>query len=435
MQTIFTSGSSANRLLLLTPSFRVGLLFCFFFCSGAVFCFAQKSFSSTEVLSQITNYPGKALLYNSTQSLKNSKQGMPVIEQMQFRTSTNRMDANRQSYQFRMGFNTKEMRELHSKKIRTNIHLYEIKDQLLQEKQLINKYECIAKWYFAENQLEGLNEKRILLEDQKTIYKKMMANSLELDIDKLLRTEEDLQELDQEILRSQNEKEFCIKQLFPEEKNPQQITLIKSNWISLQTMQGVLEKAAASPTLTLDQVNQQGDIEQARIDYDFEVAKTNKILDFVQLRYDGRDNLAVQQEFGLGLGLNIPYKSNNRLRINEAQLDVFDEELRLELLRQETEEDFIADYAKFDFLLKEWQLVQKHIEESALESTYNKYRSNGTVHPLTLLRIKESILKSQEELHKIEEEACLLFIDLLATKGLIGKTPAINYLSDDLSFF
>jgi hypothetical protein len=434
MQTILTSGSSANRVLLLTSSIRLGLLF-FFLCYGAVFCFAQKSFSTTEVLSKTTNYPGKALLYKNTQFLNNNKQGMPVIEQMQFRTSTNRMDGNRQSYQFRMGFNSKEMRELHDRKIKSNIHLYEIKDQLLQEKQLLKNYEYIAKWYFAENQLEDLNEKRILLEDQKTIYKKMMANSLELDIDKLLRTEEDLQELDQDILRYQNEKEFCVKQLFPEEKNPQQVSLTKTNWISLQTMQRVLEKAAASPTLTLDQVNQKSDIEQARINYDIEVAKTNKILDFVQVRYDGRDNLGVQQEFGVGLGLNIPYKSNNRLRINEAQLDIFDEELRLELLRQEAEEDFIADYAKFENLLKQWQLVQKHKAESDLENTYNKYLNNGTVHPLSLLRIKESILKSQEELHQIEEEACLLFIDLLATKGLIGETPAINYLSDDLSFF
>jgi hypothetical protein len=435
MKTTFTSGSSAKQVFLLTPFIRLGLLLFIFLLNSDMFCFAQKSFSSSEVLAQITNYPGKSLLSNNIQFLKNNKQGMPLVAQMQFRTSTNRMDARRQSYQFRIGFNSKEMRELHDKKIKSNIHFYEIKNQILQEERLIKNYEYIAKWYFADNQLEALNEKRILLEDQKTIYKKVMANAMELDIDKLLRTEEDLQELEQEILQCQNEKAFCINQLFPEEKNPQQISLTKGNWISLQTMQRVLEKVATSPTITLDQMTQQSDIEQAKIDYDIEVSKTNKILDFVQLRYDGRDNLAVQQEFGLGFGFNIPYKSNNRLRINEAQVDIFDEELRLELLRQETEEEFIADYAKFESLLQEWQLIQKHIEEGALESTYNKYLSNGSISPLTLLRIKESILKSQAELHKIEKEACFLFIDILATKGMIGQTPAINYLSDDLSLF
>lgn len=433
MQATSTLPLFINKFLPLIVLKRFSLLL--FFTLYLNFCFAQKNFSTTQLLSKRLDHPGRLLLQDNLEGLRNNKQKMPVIDEFSFRTETDELDAERQEYLLRLNFNNRAARNIQDEKNKSKTHLYELKDEVLREEQLIKRYEHIAKWYFADNELEWFAAKRAVLEDQKTIYKKMMANALQLNLDGLLKTEEDLQKMDQEMLELVHEKNFAIKQLFPGEENPEIYLLQASNWISLETMQKVLAKITSSETPTLEQELQQNDVDLAKLDYAMEVAEAEKVLDFVQAKYAGRDRLETAREFSFGLSLIIPTKSSNRIKVNEAQLDIFDEQFRLELLQKEIEEDIMVAYSKFDQLIEEYQLIKKYITNNQLEDTYKKYRSNGTVHPLTLLRIKESILKNQRELQKIEKEACLLFIDILSYKGLISRTPSINYLSNDLGFF
>ncbi len=412
---------------------RLALLF--FVICFANSSFAQKNYSTSQLLSKSINTDGKVLLQDNLQFLRESDQSIPLIDEYSFRTETDEFNANRQEYLFRMNFNSKASREVQDKITKSTIDLYELKDQILRERALVKRYEYIANWYFADNELEWFAQKKAVLEDKKTIYKKMMANSLELDLDGLLKTEEDLQKMDQEMLELTHEKTFSIQQLLPKEKNPEGYLLQASNWVSLETMQRVLAKIALNQTPNLRQSLQQNDIALAKLDQEMEIAETKKVFDFAQLKYANRDKLSTPREFSIGLSLLIPTKSSNRVKINEAQLDIFDELFQQERLEQELEEDLTEAYAEFDYLMKKYQLIQSHIKESKLEDTYDKYRQNGTVHPLTLLRIKDSILKNQRDLQRIEKDACLLFIDILAYKGLISKQPSINYLTDDLKFF
>ncbi|MFT4664354.1 MAG: hypothetical protein ACI8YQ_000220 [Polaribacter sp.] len=424
--------SAFQRKVLLKP---LRLSFLFFVVLYTTNSFAQKSYSTSQLLSNKTSSDGRSLLQNNLQFLKESDQSIPLIDDYSFRTETDELNANRQEYLFRIGFNGKASRDVQEKITKSTIHLYELKDEILRERTLIRRYEYIANWYFADNELEWFAQKKAVLEDKKTIYKKTMSNSLELDLDGLLKTEDDLQKMDQEMLELMHEKTFSIQQLLPEIKDPETHLLQKNNWISLKTIQRVLAKIALTQNPNLKQTLQQNDIALAKLDHEMEIAETKKVLDFAQLKYANRNNLSTAREFSLGLSLTIPNKSSNRVKINETQLDIFDELFQQERLEQELEEDLIAAYAEFDYLMKKYQLIQSQIAESKLEDTYNKYLRNGTVHPLTLLRIKDSILKNQRDLQRIEKDACLLFIDILATKGLISKQPSINYLTDDLKFF
>ncbi|MFK7806576.1 MAG: hypothetical protein AB8F74_02125 [Saprospiraceae bacterium] len=413
--------------------FRLSLsLLVFLFSNNA---FAQRDFSTTQLLSKNISTNGRALLQENLQYLKEENQKMPLVDEMSFRTETDELDASRQEYLFRMNFNNKSARDVQNRITNSTIQSYELKDQILRERELIKRYEYITKWYFSDSELEWYDQKRIILEDKKTIYKKMMRNAQQLNIDGLLKTEEDLQELDQELLELNHERVFSISQLFPETENSETYQLQASNWITVETMREVLEKLDAAQDPTIEESIQQNDIDLAKLDYDMEVAETEKVFDFVQLKYAGRNNASPFREFSLGMSLIIPTKSSNRVNINEAQLEIFDELYQQERLRLEIEEDLITAYAEFDHLMDEYQLIQDHIAKNKLEDTYEKYLQNGTVHPLTLLRIKESILKSERELQKIEKSATLTFIDILTIKGLLGKSPVVNYLSNDLESF
>jgi len=425
--------SVAFKQLGIVSLLRLAFVFLFILVSNN--CFAQRSFSTGQLLSKNISNTGRALLQDNLQFLREENQSMPLVDEYSFRTETDEFNANRQEYLFRMNFNNKSSRDAQDKKTQNIIQQYELKNEILREKELLKRYEYITNWYFADNELGWFAQKRAVLEDKKNIYKKMIANAPEIDLSGLLKTEEDLQKMDQEMLELIHEKNFSIRQLFPQTEKPESYLLQASNWVSLKKIKEVLEKIASSEAPTLEETLQQNEIASAKLEHDIEVAETEKILDFVQVKYAGRDNLNARQEFSLGLSLVLPHKSANRININEAKLEIFDELFQQERLREEIKEDLAVAYAEFDHLMEEYELIQKYIKQSNLEDTYNKYRSNGTVHPLTLLRIKDSILKNQRNLQKIEKAACLLFIDILAYKGLIYKKPSINYLSDDLSFF
>ena len=116
-------------------------------------------------------------------------------------------------------------------------------------------------------------------------------------------------------------------------------------------------------------------------------------------------------------------------------LDIFDEQYKKDLLAANLQEKTTESYNEFQVLIREHQIIQDQISNNSLEETFNKFSSKGTVHPLSLLQIKESILKSKRALKKIEKEACLLFLEVLSYKGQLALPERVNYLSDDLHSF
>ena len=424
---IFDSGGY-NAIRKRFSSGFLSLVFLFAYLGG----FAQTSLTTTQLLSDKPIIPGSTLLQSNLQFLKETKQGMPVIRGMEIRSETDEADLSRQEYMFRMSFNNKDVRTVQDNLVKNNVRFYELKSQLIEEAALIDRYELIVDWYYVDEELSYLQEKKILYEDEKTIYQKMLANSLELDINNLLKVNESIQELDRNVLQLNLRKEYLMGQLLPDLDLSAGYGLNNRGWISLQTMEMVLNGVKDLPFNNLAQAIQEVELGMERLQFDMEEAESNQVLDFIQLKYAGRNNLEFKNELSFGIGFNLPTKSTSRIKLNEAKLDIFDEELKQEILEANFKEKMEDYYAGFNALLKEHQLIQQQVSNNELEKTFEKYSKAGAVHPLTLLRIKESLLRNKRDLQKIEEEACMLFLKILGDKGLLSQSPVINYLSDGL---
>lgn len=412
-----------------------GYIFCFvllIFQLSVEPCLAQKTISSTQLLANQPNL--NLLLEGNLQFLKENKQGLPLIDKMEFRTETDELDINRQEFLFRMSFNNNKARKLQDKLTNNKIRYYELQNLLLDESKLADRYEQIIEWHYAQKELEHLKEKKLILEDKKKIYQKSLDNTLKVDIDNLLKTEQDLQDLNRSILKLEFRKNHTIQQLISK-KDSSNYLLSSENWISIEIIQDVLDKTEAMPKYNLALALQDVEVDFAELGYSVEKAKTRKILDFVQIKYRGSEKLDFIREWSIGVGVNIPNKASHRAKLNKAQLNIFDENYKQDFLESEIDER-LADYlSSFNSLVKEYLLVEQYISDNQLSETYNKYSAAGGVHPLTLLRIKESMLNNKLVLQKIEKAACLNFLEILKCKGLLSQTPAINYLSDDLHFF
>lgn len=394
---------------------------------------AQQVVNSTSLLSGLNPSPANAILQRGISFLKEGEQGMPMIDELEFRTETDELEFNRQEYLFRVSFNNKKTREAQDKITEQNLRLFELREGILKEAELAQRYEWIIEWFYLQKETDYNQKRGVILEDKKTVYEKMLLNTETPDISDLLSIDEDLQEHERTIFELKNQQQFLIKQLTSGQDTS--VTLDTRQWISLETMHFVLKDAMKRNTFNLEQKRQQLRIDSEQLELDLEEAKRRKILDFVQLKYAGRNNLDIQKEFSFGLGLQIPTRSTNRLNINEALLDKLDEEFEKELLDQEIEHQLLALMAEFNALYKEGQLINQQIAESRFAGLFEKYQGTTNLHPIALLNIKELELKNQRSLFRIERKACQLYLDILRLKGMLDKTPATNYLSDALQEF
>jgi hypothetical protein len=391
---------------------------------------AQRTVSPKDVLNLPSAQSAIQLLRGNIQRLENTDRAMPFIEEMEFRTESDEMDLNRQEYLFRMRFHNRESRRVQDRINQNALQHYELRSILLAERALSGRYEYLAEWFYLEKELAELTRKKVIIDDQLRLYKTMASNALQLDIANILKAEEDLQELEQDQLQLQLQRAVLINHFLPE-ADPSNIQLIAEGWISIATMHKNVLQIMRDSQITTSQKLQQTEVDAAQFEYELELAESRRFLEFVQAKYAGRDNLTVTREFSFGVGFLIPMKSTNRIDINEAQLEQFDEEFQLAMMAIELEEDIKEAYQRFDQVWQAHQLLLKQIDEKKYAATLERYKQSAGVSPVILLQLQALIIKQERNLLRLEEEACFRYLKLLALKGMLHPDSKINYLSDD----
>ena len=82
-----------------------------------------------------------------------------------------------------------------------------------------------------------------------------------------------------------------------------------------------------------------------------------------------------------------------------------------------------------------FQLIQTQLENSQAELVIQQYQKIAGASPIAILRLKESDLKKEVELFKIQQNIYKLYVSLLDVSGRMGNPPLKNYLSNDLESF
>lgn len=395
----------------------------------------QTIYSTQQLLSIKDSIPAQQLIQDNLRFLTIEKQNLALINELEFRTETDELDLSRQEYMMRLGFTNKKSRRAQDAITQNHIQYYQLQGEAVAEMELINRYELILAWQKTQSKFTYLETSKPLLVDQKTVYQRLLESSLDLDIKDLLKVESELQELERGLLQLRLTQESIARQLVGSNPSSDDLSLDSANWISWSTMSFVLEKVNLLPNQNLALALQQSELDKERLNLALEKVESAQILDFVQLKYSGRETQTIQQEFSLGIGISIPTKASSRQKLNEAQLDIFDEQYKQALLQAKVDQKILDYYTEYDQLAAAYQLLQQQIASNDLAGTLESYRNTGIVTPINLLRIKEIMLKDQRSLQKIEDEARLLFIKIVAIKGLLNQSPRTNYLSEQLGVY
>lgn len=405
----------------------------------------QKTVSSSELFSKILADPILDLYERKMDYLENTPHDLPVLEEAAFRTETDEFKLSRQEYTARFKFNSRAERRAQKQFHQSTINAEKGSRNNILLENLADKYELWTSYYFYQNEKIIREQELEILKDKFKVISILAKTTGKYDVADLIRIENDLDGLENDIFELNAEMRYISERISKDMKIYSSILLDTTDFITLESLRKTL-MSLNSLERTLENITDQklnhpdlntiaGDINQTLAEIELEKAKQNKILDFVQLKYAGRDeDTPYSREWSIGLGLKIPIKNSDILDIRSLELDQLESEQELEIRKSEIEKRVEDRNAKIQILFAQRNLLIQQLVEHKENYSLENYAKIGT-DPLVLLEIKESQLRKERTILNIEEDIYFYYLDILKTSGKMIEMPFVNYLSEDLGSF
>ncbi len=429
---------SVRDFILYVPSIWNGnktiLAFLFLlFCSNLI---SQNTISSSQLLATAKNEQPVLLEEKKLEFLKNTNFNMPVSDELEYRTEAEEMNFQEQEHTLRWSFTGIKERKEQKKYHQTSIQLQESERQLVFQEILFDRYRDLVDYLFLMKENDFLQQQKLVLDDQLNIMRTLAGQTTDFDIEDLIRTEDDWHELEIDILRLEKDIQDLEDLFATKIRSGTLIKIDTSDILNITQINSIILQLSDSLNLNVDVREQYARIAETNAEYNLEKAENQQTFDFVQLRYRDRDMaLAVEREWHLGIGLQIPLKNANRIQLNELELERIEEENRLTLLQNTLSERIQNTKRDLAFSFQQYNRVKEQLEDSQAKYSFEEYGKLYGSDPLSLLYMKESLLKRERTLLQIEEDIFRDYLRLLDLTGKMVEVPLRNYLSGSLETF
>ncbi len=352
------------------------------------------------------------------------------IDELQFRTQTDEFELERQEYALRIRPGNFKLPKLQ----RELFNSYYQKSQLVQNQLKVDVLEhAYTLWlnlYLNEKELILANTEAALLKDKVKVYRKQ-TDIPNFNILRLLNTEDDLHNTELQILTSKIKSKNQSGILAQELGNSKMA--VSSELISIEKIKSILSssKQEAFVNKFKDKIT---NLDQSIIQKEIalENAESQNVLDFVQLRYGGPHDDVFREKVSISVGINLPTKSRNKLKLNELKLDALKEDIdnQSDIQEQQYETD-IANQKVIE-LIEIYELIKSQNESSIITNDVlmSRYESSASTSPLMLLDIQILRYKKDKRLHESKKDIYEAYLDWLIVSRKIFEMPFKNYFSE-----
>jgi len=372
------------------------LLVLFTIIGCAISTFGQGELTISEILR--SNLPAEnSLPYSDNLSFINGKaKGLPLLENLQFRTETDEFTFDQQEYLLRFNLNSTEERKAYDKVLSTNQAIYTLKQEEYISETMQDVYQAVVSYYFDMKKLEVSKNNLLVLRDKKKVISKLLASSDKVNINNWLSNQDDIVSESSDSLSLELSLDRVENKYF----------LIDEQLVSV----------SFDDFITIDR------IEQVAIEYLSNLAPNTS----VKLAYAEENNVAFSSS------INIPTNGTNRMKKNEAALEVWDKKYNRILEEEKINERIYSNILNLNSAISKYRALEKVIKDQKLEETYSEYVKIGNASPLTLLGIQKNINRYQNKLLGAKENVYEAYLEVLEGSSLYGINPKKNYLSNSV---
>lgn len=354
--------------------------------------------------------------------------GMPFVDNYEFRTETDEMELERQRFQFRLEFNSKEERKAYDRILMANRDRYFWLQAQYKQEAKEDRYNAIVDLYFLQREDELMQQEFELLKDKKTVLKKLLDSKSDIEIADWIGNEDELFNLRLDSIDLEVQRKEIARTIFGAERSLPRIDV--SNFLRLATIKNKLPQLLEEDAKNPDDEIAKAEMNIADAEYQLEIAEGNKWLNFAQIEYQADDRISFQREVGLGTSITLPSKRNNRAKKNEAALELIEKTYENSIQEEENKRELLFEAAKLRGLFNQLDELNALIEGQKLDEIFTNFENQKIVSPLVLISIKRSILKNKKKQLNLEKDIYDSYINVLSRIGAFVNQPETNYLSE-----
>jgi hypothetical protein len=134
----------------------------------------------------------------------------------------------------------------------------------------------------------------------------------------------------------------------------------------------------------------------------------------------------------LRVGVMLPIVNRNRLDIDRRKITSLREKSDYENLKREIAGDITFFRRDLERSMKQYDILLERQAASNAKSSLEVFQRIEGTHPLKLLKMKKSMLRTEVALTKMKRRIFRKYINLLDVSGKLAEKPLRNHLSTNL---
>lgn len=362
--------------------------------------------------------------------LHSSSPNTPFLNRVELRTQTGEeFERFKQRHAIRFYPNGIGETKAGEKVYKTTVELNKVQQELLLHQALKERYILVINFLKTLEILKLKKELLTLYKDKISVFRKKVSQQ-DLDVNDLVNAEDDYVSLQLEVIELEatiNSIEEDIRRRMQTEKS---IVFNTENFADINTVKEA--SLRGNFRLEPDNIylkNSSFNEKLAMGMYDLEKAEGKRYINFLETAYNNEELGENSHSFSFELGINLPFVHSNRLDVNRRKLQFLSEKSNREEMEISLEENLRKLMSELKKVFTQYDVLSEKKRTGKIESLLKKLLNMEGANPISLLEMKESILKHNLLLVEKHYEIYTKYLDLLDTSGTLSKVPLRNYIS------
>jgi hypothetical protein len=363
--------------------------------------------------------------------LKQSSSNTPFLNEVEFRTKIDKFESDRQSYAIRLkpnGWGEARDGEI---VYHTTLKYNQTQRDLLLNNALKKRYDIVLD-YLHHKQMIVLNEALLILHEERMSVLKQSTDDINFNLNELIDAENDMIQSELNLINLKN----AIVNI--EDKIRRSITVADAILFDTGGMIGIGQIERMVESINMAEEHEHVHLEEARLNwelagamYRLEQSESRRYLTFIEAAYNMDNRYEFDKSVSIEFGISIPIVNPNRLDTNRRTLNTLKAVSDYANLKREMTEKTTIFSRDIKRLISQYKVLQEKKEGSRSQSSLDIYRRMSGVSPLVLLKLKESVLKTDIAIQKITHQIYEKYLNFLDISGKLSEKPLRNYLSDN----
>ncbi len=365
-----------------------------------------------------------------TAYFSSAKTSTPYLDKIELRSETDRFEILRQRYALRFypkGWGeTSYTRQLTETTNQSN----RLADQAIFNAALLRRYQLLLDHLELTSLLDLQRQQLTVHKDRITVMRRQSTTVVNFDVTTLITAENKYIDQRLAMVRLEDRLTSTKHKIAVIVGGPAEIALPRQELLPIAEIAKLAR--TVKPAGKIDNIylrRRRLRIKLADVKYRLEVAKSRDYLSFLKVEFDTADYDRPERAFSVGFALRMPFINPDRYDANRRKVDFLEEKLLLEEERRKTSERIVLLSRSLRRLLAQQKILRDRKSDGDAEVSFKRYLAMEGVNPLTLLKIKESILRGDARLTEIEHEIRQRHLALLNVLGRLGQRPLRNLIS------